>query len=464
MRFVPTTARDRGKTGVPGRILLLTTVAKQVMLGDLQHQPSMHRTTKCLILTLAAVSCCTNLYVSPARAADKSQLEVFSYWTSGSEAAALDALFKVFKQSNPDVEIINAVVAGGSGSAALPVLQTRLAGGKPPDTWQSHPGWELFARYVVPGFCQDVTDVYKSENWASVVPKSLLDQLTLKGKIYAVMTGVHRLNVLWYNKKILDQQGIKIGDKLSFADFFAAAEKLKAAGVTPLAVGDSGIWASGDILENALLAKVGPQVWPDLFTGKLSWSSPNVKDALAVYGKFLEYQNNDHTALSWDQAIKAVIDGRCAFSVMGDWSFGEFLKANQKENQDFGWVAFPETDSDFLVVGDSFVAAKNAPHPGQAIAWLKAIGSKEAQLNFNKIKGSIPVRIDIDPKELSVYQQWSMSDFKKDALVPSIFHGAAAPPALEQAISDAVSAFVVSKNAEAFAKSVDAAVKDSASE
>jgi ABC-type glycerol-3-phosphate transport system substrate-binding protein len=175
---------------------------------------------------------------------------VFSYWTSGSEASALDALFQVFKQRHPNVEVVNAAIAGGSGSAAMPVLQTRLAGGNPPDTWQSHPGQELLSRYVDPGFCQDVSSIYKSENWDAVVPKALVEQLSSKGKIYSVMTGVHRLNVLWYNKKVLDKNGIKIGDKISFADFFAAADKLKAAGVTPLAVGDSGIWASGDILEN----------------------------------------------------------------------------------------------------------------------------------------------------------------------------------------------------------------------
>jgi glucose/mannose transport system substrate-binding protein len=424
----------------------------------------MHRLIKHLIPTLAVVTCCTTLCLSSVHAAGANQLEVFSYWTSGSEASALDALYQVFKQRNPNVEIINATIAGGSGSAAMPVLQTRLAGGNPPDTWQSHPGQELFSRYVDPGFCQDVTAIYKSENWGSVVPQALVDQLTEKGKIYAVMTGVHRLNVLWYNKKVLDKNGIKIGDKLSLGEFFAAAEKLKAAGVTPLAVGDSGIWASGDILENALLAKVGPKDWAGLFNGKLSWDSPKVKEALGVYGKFLEYQNQDHSALSWDQAIKAVIDGRCAFSIMGDWSFGEFLKANQKENEDFGWVAFPETDTDFLVVGDSFVAAKNAPHGQVVIEWLKAIGSKEAQLNFNKIKGSIPVRTDVDPKELSVYQQWSMTDFKKNALVPSLFHGAAATPAFQQAIADAVSVFVVGKNVTAFVKAVDSAAKDNISE
>ena len=55
------------------------------------------------------------------------KLEVFSWWTSGGEAAALNALFNTYKNQYPSVGIINATVAGGSGSAARPVLQTRLA-------------------------------------------------------------------------------------------------------------------------------------------------------------------------------------------------------------------------------------------------------------------------------------------------------------------------------------------------
>ena len=56
-----------------------------------------------------------------------------------------------------------------------------------------------------------------------------------------------------------------------------------------------------------------------------------------------------------------------------------------------------------------------------------------------------------------------MADFKKDALVPSLFHGAAATPALQQSIADAVSAFVPSKNVNVFVKSVDSASKDNVS-
>jgi glucose/mannose transport system substrate-binding protein len=153
------------------------------------------------------------------QAAGERKLEVFSWWTSGGEAAALDVLFKVYKKQNPGVEIINATVAGGAGFAARPVLQTRLAGGNPPDTWQTHPGQELLDQYVGPGYCETITELYKSEGWDRVFPKELVvDLLTKKLKIYAVLVGIHRGNILWYNTKLLEKNGIKVGDQLSMAN------------------------------------------------------------------------------------------------------------------------------------------------------------------------------------------------------------------------------------------------------
>jgi len=75
-----------------------------------------------------------------ANAAQNKQLEVFSWRTSGGERMALESLFHVYKYKYPGVEVLNAAVTGGGGSAARPVLQTRLAAGDPPDTWQVHPG------------------------------------------------------------------------------------------------------------------------------------------------------------------------------------------------------------------------------------------------------------------------------------------------------------------------------------
>ncbi len=362
------------------------------------------------------------------------KLEVFSWWTSGGEAAALDALFNNYKKRYPGVGIINATVAGGSGSGARPVLQTRLAVNNPPDTWQSHPGWELLGDYVEPGYCEPITDLYQSDGWEKAFPKALVNMVSQDGKAYAVLTGVHHGNVLWYNKKLLEKNGIKVGDTMTFDQFFAICDKLKAAGIPALGVGDSGIWASSQLFENTLLGVVGPQGWTDLFSGKLKWDDPKVKQAMQYFAKMQDYLNPDHASLTWDQAVKELMEGKVAFNSMGDWADGEFIKAKMKENEDFGWVNHPGTSGSFIIVADGFTLAKGAPHKEAAIAWLKSIGSKEAQEAFNPLKGSIPARTDVDKSKFDGYHRWSMDEFAKDRLVASCVHGGAAPAAFQQAL------------------------------
>jgi glucose/mannose transport system substrate-binding protein len=71
---------------------------------------------------------------------DTKQLEVVSWWTSGSEAAALDRLFAAFRRSNPDVRAVNGAVTGGAGSKAIVELAERLQDDNPPDVWQTFAG------------------------------------------------------------------------------------------------------------------------------------------------------------------------------------------------------------------------------------------------------------------------------------------------------------------------------------
>jgi glucose/mannose transport system substrate-binding protein len=415
---------------------------------------------------LVALAACLFLLqpTNAAQPAGENKLEIYSWWTSGGESAALNALFDVYKKQNTGVEIVNAAVSGGGGSAARPVLQTRLAGGNPPDTWQTHPGYELIGQYVDPGYCEPITELYKTDGWDTAFPKELVVNLmTRDRKIYSVLAGIHRGNVLWYNTKLLEKNGIKVGDQMTFDQFFAACDKLKAAGVPALGVGDSGIWASAQLFENTLLGVIGPKGWVDLFDGSMQWDDPKVKEAMKLFAKMQDYLNPDHAALSWDQAIKALMDGKVAFSSMGDWADGEFLKAKLKEKEDFGWVSHPGTDGSFIVVADGFTLAKGAPHKEAAIAWLKSIGSKEAQEAFNPLKGSIPARTDVDRSKFDGYHQWSMDSFSKDKLLASCVHGEAAPAAFQQALNDAVTAFVVDKNIDNFANTLVEAVKESQS-
>jgi len=411
---------------------------------------------------VALVAFCFAVLSPLATQADDKKLEVFSWWTSGGESAALEALFTTFKKQDPGVEILNSAVAGGGGSKARPVLQTRLAGGNPPDTWQSHPGFELLGQYVDPGFCEPITDLYKSNGWDNAFPKEMVINLMTKDrKIYAVLAGIHRGNVLWYNTKLLEKNGIKVGDQMTFDEFFADCDKLKEAGIPALGVGDANVFGSASLFENTLLGVLGPKDWKELFSGGIQWDDPRVKAAMRLFAKMLNYVNPDHSAVTWDQAIQQLIEGKVAFSSMGDWADGEFLKANLKEKEDFGWVSHPGTSGSFIVVADGFTLAKGAPHREAAIEWLKAIGSKEAQEAFNPIKGSIPARIDVDRSKFDGYHQWSMDSFAKDKLVASCVNGEAAPAAFQQALNDAVTTFLVDKNVDNFANALVQAAKES---
>src|ERR1043166_2578405 len=86
-----------------------------------------------------------NLALPPLMAAAAGKLEIFSWWTAPGEVEALDALYAAFKASYPDVEVVNAALAGGAGPGGnmKAVLQTRLLAGQPPDSFQVHLGHEL---------------------------------------------------------------------------------------------------------------------------------------------------------------------------------------------------------------------------------------------------------------------------------------------------------------------------------
>jgi len=397
-----------------------------------------------------------------AAAKGEDSLEVFSWWTSPGESKALQALFDAFTAANPGVEVVNATVAGGGGVNAKAVLQTRLQGGQPPDSWQTHVGHELVDLYVVPGHCEPITDIYESEGWTDVIPQGLIDQATWQSDQYSIPVGVHRGNGFWYNKSLMDDNGIEVGDTMSVDEFLAAADKLKAAGIPALAFSNSEGFQGVQTFENTLLGVVGPDTYNALFKGDAAWDDQGVRDAAETYAKMLDYVNEDFSALVWNDAIDLVIEGKAGFNSMGDWAYGEVLDKDAQDN--IGWVSHPGTAGSFVLVVDSFTLPVGAPHPENAKNWLITLGSKDAQEAFNPLKGSIPSRTDVDRNLFSKYHQWSMDSFGHDALVPSVAHGQASSPAFQQAIFDATTAFVTDKDVDSYLSLlVDAAAMDAES-
>ncbi|MDZ4158690.1 MAG: ABC transporter substrate-binding protein [Anaerolineaceae bacterium] len=369
------------------------------------------------------------------------KLEIFSWWTTGGEAAGLLKMFDIYNAKIPDVEIINATVAGGAGFEAKAVLKARMLGGDPPGSFQVHMGRELTDTWVVNDYMDPLNDLFKEEGWDKVFPPGVLEIVSYDGKYWSVPVNIHRSNVLWFNKKVFTENAWT--PPATFEEFFALAEQMKAKGITPLALGDVGIWASTHLFEVVLAGTLGPEKYNGLWTGETDWGGPEVKLALENMAKMLEYANPDHSALSWDQANDLVIQGKAGMTIMGDWVDADNLA---KKFADSGWAPPPATQGIFVALSDTFGMPKGAPNPELVIEWLRIAGSKAGQEAFNPVKGSICARNDCDAALFGPYLQSAMQDWAKDTIVASLAHGASASESWVTYINDVMTVFVTDRD------------------
>ena len=146
---------------------------------------------------------------------------------------------------------------------------------------------------------------------------------------------------------------------------------------------------------------------------------------------------------------------------MNDSAFGELSAAGAREGRDFGAVAFPGTDGTFLAVVDVFVAATAAHNARNALAFLGDISAPATQLAFSAAKGSVPVLRDIDVSSLPAYQRAASKALWSSPVLLSVAHGEAMTPQFQEGFYDAVSTYVRTRSADAFADDLeDAVAKD----
>ncbi len=367
------------------------------------------------------------------------EVEVFTWWASGSEKLGLDALVKVFDDQHPDIEFINGAVAGGAGSAAKDLLQSNLQNNNPPDTFQAHAGAEL-TDYINAGQLQDVSNLFDEFDLRDAFPADLIDRLTVDGKIYSIPSNIHRANVVWANPTVLEDAGLDPAATYdSVEDWFTALDAVEKSGKTALSV--AAPWTQVNLLETILLADLGAESYSGLWDGSTDWAGADVTKSLENFEKLIGYTNTDRDGLDWPDATQQVIDGQAGFNVMGDWAVAAFEEADKELGTDFIAFPVPGTDGVFDFLADSFTLPVGAPNPDGAKAWLETIGSLEGQTAFNKAKGSIPARTDANPSEFSEYQQTAITSFAEDTIVSSLAHGAATPVATLNAIETATSKF-----------------------
>jgi glucose/mannose transport system substrate-binding protein len=394
------------------------------------------------VLMGGAVALWTLGLAGGAYAADNKEIQMLHWWTSGSEAAAVNVIKQAVAKEGYTWQDVP--VAGGGGGAAMTTLKALVAQGNPPTASQILGYYAI--DYAEAGKLADISALAKKGNWDAVVPTALQKFSKTDGKWDAVPVNIHSVNWVWINKAVFDKIGGS--EPKNFDDFLALLDKAKKAGVIPLALGGQP-WQEATMFDSIVASTGGIEFYKKAFIDldENALKSDTMKKAFDNLGKLRDYVDPNYTGRDWNLATAMVIKGDALVQVMGDWAKGEFKLANKEPGKDFLCYRFPGTDGSVIYNTDMF-AFFQVPADRQAaqLALADATMSKEVQVAFNVIKGSVPARMDISDEAFDACGKKGIADVKaanaKGTFVGSVAHNYAMPPALATAYYDVVTKYL----------------------
>lgn len=364
---------------------------------------------------IAALAATVALPVTAANAVD---LEVMHWWTSGGEAAAVAEFAKAVDEKT-DHNWVDGAIAGG-GPTARPIMVSRIIGGDPPAAFQFNHGRQA-EELIEAGLLLDLTDVAEEQGWKDIVnPPSLLDACTIDGKVYCAPVNIHSWNWMWLSGPAYE----KIGQEMptDWNGFVESAQALEDAGVTPLAMGGQAWQQAGAFNSVMAIAIAGKDAWLSVMQDK---NADTVRGeeygrAFQAYADAREFSEGVNVQ-DWNQATNAVITGEAGAQIMGDWAQGEFAVAEMTAGEDYGCLPGLGLGAYLQTGGDAFYFPKqDDPEVEAAQKEMAALLlSPEVQVAFNSVKGSLPIRGDVDLTTVNECTQKGLDLLANDQVLPS---------------------------------------------
>ena len=322
-------------------------------------------------------------------------------------------------------------------------LTTAMQAGKPPDVFQSWGGGTM-QEQAQAGLIKDITEPTKS--WIGTLNPAGVKLYQIDGKQYGIPYNLGVVGV-WYNKKLFKQAGID-GPPSTWDEFLGDVQKLKSAGITPLAVGEKDKWPGMFWWANLSLRIAGKDAMAQAGENG-SFDQAGFVDAGKQLKRLIDMKpfQPGFLAAPWDGAggeAATMANGRAAMDLMGQWAPFTF-DANAKKKKglraNLGWFPFPTVaggksqPSEYFGGGDGFAIGKNAPPEAvDFVKWLVSpqVGSKggESGAILPTAKGTESSVKDPNMK--------AVLDARAGASFVQLYLDQAYAPAVGQAVNDAV--------------------------
>lgn len=374
---------------------------------------------------------------------------VVTWWhitTAEDQKAVWQQLADEYMAAHPNVEIQITVM---ENEAFKSKLTTVMQSGDPPDIFQSW-GGGVMIEYAKAGLLQDITPYLDADGgaWRSTFSPGALGVYSYEGKNYGVPWDMGMVG-FWYNKALFAQAGIQ-APPATWSELLEAVRKLKAAGITPIAVGAGDKWPAAFWWEYLAVRIGGKAAFDSAYSRQGSFAS----EAFIEAGKklqelaALEPFQDGFLGSTWGDEATLMGNGKAAMDLMGQWAPGAF-KDNSPDKQgigeNLGWFPFPVVEGgagdpyDALGGGNGFAIGKNAEP--EAIDFVKYLTRAESQIMCAQAGFCIPVVKGgeaglSDPLLIQLQQTLAKAQYFQ------LYYDQFLPPATGSVVNDAVQALL----------------------
>lgn len=330
-------------------------------------------------------------------------------------------------------------------------LTTVTQAGTPPDLFQSWGGGVL-KQQVDAGLVKDLTA--DTEDLVASLTPNAITPYTIDGKVYGIPWDMGIVG-FWYNKDLFDKAGIT-APPATWAELLEDVRKLKASGVTPIALAGKDKWPGHFYWAYLSVRLAGLEALNQALTDASAWQGPGFVAAGDRLKELVDLQpfQKGYLAATYgspDGQAAAVGNGKAAMELMGQWApaVQSSSSSNKKGLGDkLGFFPFPAVDGGqgppnvVFGGGNGFAVGSNAPPA--TIDFLKYFLSADNQRAATATGAILPTEKAAtdaikDPNLVTVSQTLS------SAPGIQLYLDQAFPPAVGQQVNDSVAELIAGK-------------------
>jgi len=368
-------------------------------------------------------------------------LQVLHWWKSVSERKAVDLLASRLADEN--LAWRDSGTGGNAGVAADVILKSRVLAGDAPDVAQIN--GVTIMEWARLGLLLDIDDAAAAGKWEKRILPEIFDLIQPHRSVVAAPLGIHRINILFYNRRLFAEHGIV--PPRDWSEFESTASTLQRKGVTPLAQSGEP-WQVATLFETLVLSEGGAEFYRDLFVQRKAYSYADLRltHALQRLRGLKKWMPAPVPEQPWFETAKLFASGSAAMMVMGDWMKGELNAWGLITDDAFGCSAVPGTAEHHLYDVDTLaMLVKHRARRAAQLKFARIVASSTVQAEYNRLKGSVTVlrNPDFSSMDGCARASWKLFTRGPAARVPSLVHRMAADQVTKNGIIAEVHRFFI---------------------